>query len=430
MSASPAAPRPGVSGPLIVVLALLSAVAPFATDMYLPSFTELASDLHTSAAGVQLTLTAFLTGLAVGQLLIGPLSDRFGRRGPLIAATAVATLASALCALAPSIWLLVVFRFVQGFAGSAGIVIGRAVASDRTEGRAAAKVFSVLASIGGIAPVVAPLAGGALSESAGWRGVFWVLTGITLLMLLSALFVVPESLPREQRHAGGLADTGRTMRRLFADRGYLGYTFAFAFGFAGLMAYISASPFVVENVLGLSTTQYTLTFAVNAVGLVLSSTLNSRLVNRFSPAALLRTGLTGMFVLALVLLAVLAAGASAPVVLPVLFLTVFTLGLIMGNASALAIGRAPYAAGAAAAVMGALQFGFGALVSPLVGLGGEDTGLPMAVTIAVSALLALCAQFAVGKGPAPVPPQRGEASRPAGADGAAGPAESADSAAR
>ncbi|WP_308124938.1 multidrug effflux MFS transporter [Streptomyces sp. NEAU-YJ-81] len=393
-----------MSGPLLVVLALLSAVAPFATDMYLPSFTELAADLHTGASSVQLTLTTFLIGLAAGQLVIGPLSDRYGRRGPLLVATAAVTVAGALCALAPNIWMLVVMRFVQGFAGSAGIVIGRAVAADRTSGPAAAKVFALLASIasiGGIAPVVAPLAGGALAGTAGWRGVFWVLTGISALMLFGSLFVVPESLPKAQRHAGGLAETGRVMRRLFADRSYVGHTFAFALGFAGLMGYISASPFVVENVLGLSTTAYTLDFAVNACGMVISGLVNSCLVGRFSPDVLLRAGQAAALFFSALLLALLAAGLPAVAVLPALFGLACSLTFVLGNASALAVGRAPYAAGTAAAVMGALQFGLGAVVSPLVGLGGEHTGLPMGVTLLTAALLGIGARL-LTRGAAPV----------------------------
>ncbi|MER5184055.1 multidrug effflux MFS transporter [Streptomyces sp. NPDC002896] len=402
MSEAPATPtKPGVSGVLLAVLALLSAVAPFATDMYLPSFTEVAADLGTGASSVQLTLTTFLIGLAAGQLVIGPLSDRYGRRRPLIIATAVAVVAGALCALAPNIWMLVALRFVQGFAGSAGIVIARAVAADRTSGPAAAKVFSLLASIGGIAPVVAPLAGGALAGSAGWRGIFWVLTGISALMLLGSLFVVSESLPKAQRHAGGLAETGRVMRRLVADRGYLGYTFSFALGFASLMGYISASPFVVGNVLGLSTTAYTLDFAANALGMVASGLVSSRLVGRFAPEALLRAGQAAVLVFSAVLLALLAAGLPAAAVLPALFALTCSHAFVMGNASALAIGRAPYAAGTAAALMGALQFGMGALVSPLVGLGGDDTGVPMGLTLVIAALLGLGARL-VTRGAAPV----------------------------
>lgn len=393
MLKNPAVPsRPGVSGLLLVVLALLNTVAPFATDMYLPAFTDMADDLGAGASSVQLTLTAFLIGLAVGQLTIGPLSDRFGRRVPLLIATCAATAAAVVCALSPNVWVLVAARFVQGFAGVAGIVIGRAVAADRTGGQAAAKVFSLLTSISGIAPVVAPLAGGLLVP-AGWRMEFWALTGISALMLLGALLVVPESLPPERRHRGGLAATGRTMRHLLADRGYLGYILTFGLGFTGLMGYISASPFVIKNVLGLSTSAYSADFAVNALGMVTAGLINARLIGRFTPLGLLGFGQGAVLTGSAVLLAMLAAGAPAAAVLPVLFLTVSCVAFVMGNSAALALGRARHASGTGAAMMGALQFACGALVSPLVGLGGEETGVPMGIALVTAAVLGIGAHL-------------------------------------
>lgn len=397
----PIATRPGVSGRLLVVLALLSAAAPFAIDMYLPAFTDLAGDLGANAASVQLTLTTFLIGLAVGQLFIGPLSDRYGRRRPLVLATAITVVVTVICALAPSIWLLIAMRFVQGLSAAAGLVIGRAVGADRTEGAATAKLFTLFSAIGGIAPVIAPLLGGVL-VSYGWQAEFWALSVIFALMFLGALLVVPESLPPQRRQTAGFAGTLRSIGRLAADRGYLGYIFAFAFGFAALMSYISASPFVVENVLGMSNRVYTLIFAVNAAGMVAAGTLSSRLVGRFGPEPILRTGQTVTLVGGLALLALLAAGAPAPAVLPVLFLTVVSAPMVMGTASALAIGRARHAAGSGSALMGALQFALGALVSPIVGLGGPGTGIPMAVSIVVAVVLGMLAR-SVARSADPVP---------------------------
>lgn len=383
--------RPGVSGSLLVVLALVSAAAPFAVDMYLPAFTDLATDLNTTAASVQLTLTAFLVGLAAGQLLIGPLSDRFGRRKPLVLATAITVAVTVGCALAPTIWLLVAMRFVQGLTASAGLVIGRAVGADRTEGAATARIFTLFSAIGGIAPVVAPLLGGVL-VSAGWRAEFWALSGIFLLMFLGALFVVPESLPPERRHTEGFAGTLRGIRRIGSDRGYLGYIFTFALGFAGMMAYISASPFVIENVLGMSNRTYTIVFATNAAGMVLTGVVVSRVVGRFGPGPVLRIGQAVILAAGIALLVMLVAGAHAALVLPVLFVMVAATPTVMGTASALAIGRARHAAGTASALMGALQFTLGAVVSPLVGLGGSGTGVPMGVVIVVCACLGMIAR--------------------------------------
>lgn len=399
----PTPTRPGVSGLLLVVLALLSAAAPFAIDTYLPAFTDLAADLGTGAASVQLTLTTFLIGLAVGQLFIGPLSDRYGRRTPLILATATTVVVTVVCALAPTIWLLIAMRFVQGLSASAGLVIGRAVGADRTTGAATAKLFTLFSAIGGIAPVVAPLLGGVLVPF-GWQAEFWALSVIFGLMFLGALLVVPESLPPESRQAAGFTGTLRTIGRLLADRGYLGYIFAFAFGFAALMSYISASPFVVENVLGMSNREYTLVFAINAAGMVTVGTVSSRLIGRLGPELILRTGQAVTAVCGLALLVLLAAGAPAAAVLPVLFLTVVCTPMVMGTASALAIGRARHAAGSASALMGALQFGLGALVSPIVGLAGPGTGVPMAVCIVAAVVLGMCARLvARSAGPAPAP---------------------------
>jgi DHA1 family bicyclomycin/chloramphenicol resistance-like MFS transporter len=383
--------RPGVSGLLLVVLALLSAAAPFAVDMYLPAFTDLAADLDTSAASVQLTLTAFLVGLAAGQLLIGPLSDRYGRRRPLVVATAITVVVTVICALAPTIWLLVAMRFVQGLTAAAGLVIGRGVGAARTEGTATARLFTLFSAIGGIAPVVAPLLGGVL-VSAGWRAEFWVLSGIFVLMFLGALIVVPESLPPAQRHRAGAGGTLRTLRGIGSERGYLGYIFAFALGFAAMMSYISASPFVIENVLGMSNRAYTIVFATNAAGMVAAGVVVSRLVGRFGPAPILRIGQLVILTAATVLLVLLATGAPAALVLPVLFVMVAATPTVMGTASALAIGRARHAAGSASALMGALQFALGAVVSPLVGLGGPATGVPMGVAIVVCACLGIVAR--------------------------------------
>lgn len=395
--------RPGVSGLLLVVLALLSAAAPFAVDMYLPAFTELATDLGTSAASVQLTLTAFLVGLAAGQLLIGPFSDRFGRRAPLVVATAITVVVTVVCALAPTIWLLIAMRFVQGLTASSGLVIGRAVAADRTEGAATARIFTLFSAIGGIAPVVAPLLGGVL-VSAGWRAEFWALSAIFLLMFLGALLVVPESLPPERRHIEGVAGTLRTLRGIASDRGYLGYILAFALGFAGMMSYISASPFVIENVLSMSNRAYTIVFATNAAGMVVAGVVISRLVGRFGPGPILRVGQAVILVAATALLVLLAAGAPAALVLPVLFVLVAATPMVMGTASALAIGRARHAAGTASALMGALQFTLGAVVSPLVGLGGPATGVPMGVVIVACACLGTVARrFAATAGEAARP---------------------------
>ncbi|MBU5424110.1 multidrug effflux MFS transporter [Cellulomonas hominis] len=404
VDATPAAPAPAgrpLSPAVTVVLALLTAIAPLATDMYLPAFPQLARDLGTSASAVQLSLTTFMVGLALGQLVIGPLSDQRGRRGLLVAGSAVCAAAGLACALAPSIGFLVAARFVQGFSGAAGVVLSRAVVSDRARGNAAAKLFGVMMLIQGVAPVAAPLLGGTLVTAVGWRGVFAILAGVSALMLVGVLALVPETLPRERRTGGGLAATARDARTVLTNRRFLGWTGALVLGFAAMFAYISASPFVLQNVLGLSVGAYSVAFAANALGLGLVAGLGTALVDRFGARRLLAAGVTAVAVLSVLLLAdVVLLDLPRWPTLVLLFLTVSALGLVFGNATTLATEEAARAAGTGSAVMGALQFGLGALVSPLVGLRGEHDALPMAVTMVVLALGAAVAARVAATAPA------------------------------
>jgi DHA1 family bicyclomycin/chloramphenicol resistance-like MFS transporter len=393
---SPAPERvtaPTTSGLLTAALALLSFVVPLATDMYLPAFPRMALDLRTEASGVQLTLTAFLIGLALGQLLLGPLSDRHGRRRPLLIGAAVCTVSAGLCALAPSLGWLVVLRFVMGFSGAAGVVIGRAVVSDTAKGPAAARLFGILMALGGIAPIIAPLLGGAIIDQADWRAVFWVLAAASLLMFLVALVAVPESLPPSSRHRSGVRATLAAAASVVTDRQYLGYTLAFGFGFAALFCYIAASPFFLQNVLGMTVGQAALVFAAGALTATLSSASNARLVDHFSPLVLLRAGLFTMLTTAAGLLAITLTGRmSRPSALGLLAVFFVGLGLMLANSTALAIQRVPHAAGTGSAVLGTVQSGLGAAVAPLMGLGGEHTAIPLALGMTVcsgAAVLAL-----------------------------------------
>ncbi|WP_454049344.1 Bcr/CflA family efflux MFS transporter [Cellulomonas sp. Marseille-Q8402] len=386
-------PRHALPLATTAVLAALTAIAPLATDMYLPAFPQLATELGTSASAVQLSLTTFMIGLALGQLVIGPLSDQRGRRGLLVAGTAVCAAAALACAFAPSIAFLVAARFLQGFSGAAGMVLSRAVISDRARGTAAAQLFGLMMLIQGVAPVLAPLLGGSLVGAVGWRGVFGILAGLSALMLVGVLVLVPETLPRERRTSGGLAATLRDARSVLTNRRYLGWTGALVLSFAAMFAYISASPFVLQNVLGLSVVGYSLAFAANALGLSVVAGLSAQLVARVAPRRLLVAGVTALAALSvLLLLDVVVLGLPRWPTLVLLFLAVSSLGLVLGNATTLATGEVAHAAGTGSAVMGALQFGLGAVVSPLVGLAGEHDALPMAVTmvvVSVGALLAL-----------------------------------------
>lgn len=381
---------------LVGTLALLAAVAPLAIDMYLPAFPGMAAEFGTSASAVQLTLTTFLVGLALGQLAFGPLSDRYGRRPLLLVGTLVCAVFSAASALAPGIELLAASRFLQGFAGAAGIVLGRAVISDRAHGPAAARLFGLLVVVNAVAPVVAPLIGGTIVTNVGWRAVFWVLTALSLLMFACVAALVPETHPVERRSTGGIAAMMRDARGILRNRRYVGFTLAYAFAFGVMFAYISASPFVLQNVHGLSTGWYTVAFTANAIGLVLFSVVNGAVAGRLGERATLRIGLALLAVFSVVMLMNALAGPALWVTLIALWFTMGSLGLVIANATTLALGEAHRAAGTGSAVLGALQFLLAAAISPLVGIGGEDTALPMAIAMVLSAVIALGALTLTG----------------------------------
>ena len=279
---------------MLCALALLSATAPLATDMYLPGLPIMSESLGTSTVGIQLTLTTFMAGLGIGQLITGPLSDGWGRRRLLVLGTIVLAASSAACALAPTVEVLIGARAVQGFSGGIGIVLARAVIADRTSGHESARLFSFMMIIGGIAPIAAPIIGGALLDPIGWRGIFWVLTGASIAMLAGVLVFIPETLPPEKRHGGGFAALAGNFGYVLGNRRFIGYAASFALGFGAMFAYISASPFVVQNVLGMSATQFSLVFAANSVGLVTANIINTRLIGRFEVRALLLFGVALM----------------------------------------------------------------------------------------------------------------------------------------
>lgn len=383
---------------VLVVLALLSAIGPLSIDMYLPTFPVLADDLSTSATRVQLTLTTFMVGMALGQLVLGPLSDRLGRRRLLVAGALTCCLAAVVCALTPSIGVMIVARAVQGFSGAAGLVIGRAVVSDLAHGRAAARAFSALAMIQGIAPVAAPLMGGALAVTTGWRGTFTVIAVAALLMAVAVTAFLPETLPAARRHSGGVRDVAVAARAVLSTRSYVGYASTCVLAFAGLFAYVSASPFVLQNVVGLSTGWFSIVFGVNALGIGVGGALSAFLLRRVEASTVLVGAvLVQLGGAVLLLVAVLFLGTPTPLVLVLLWIEVATCGLVFGNATALAAEHVRFAAGTGSALQGAVQFTLGALVSPLVGLAGEHSAVPMAVVLLSSSTLAALTLFTVAR---------------------------------
>lgn len=372
---------------LIVVLAALTAVAPLATDIYVPAFPELADSLPASDSAVQLSLTAFLVGLAGGQLLLGPLSDGTGRRRVLLVGTAAFVVCSLGCAVAPTVTVLNVARFLQGVAGAAGIVVARAVITDRFHGAAAARHFAALSGIVFLAPVLAPALGGALLGVGSWRLVFVALAGFGVLQLAGVLAWVPESLPVERRRPGGLRTLATTLGGLLARRELVGYLAVAGFAFAAFFAYITGATFAFQDGYGLTDTQYSLVFLVNALCLLVAGTGFGRLAARVDVRRLLGTGLAIALTAAVALAVVELVGAGGFAV-TWCCLGVLMIGYGIGIPATVTLtqGLGADAPGAVSGLLGCVQFVFGAAGAPLTGLLG---GGARAMALVVAAGLAL-----------------------------------------
>ena len=368
-----------------LVLGAFVAVGPLTIDMYLPALPTIANELQTTEAAVQLTLTGTLVGLALGQLVIGPLSDALGRRGPLLAGTALHVLASLLIMVAPTIEVLGALRVLQGVGTAAGAVVALAVVRDLFDGRAAATMLSRLFLVMGAAPVLAPTVGGEVLRFTSWRGIFGLLAGYGVLLIVLGYVALRETLPKEARRPLRLGATMSTYRELLRDRSYVGLVLVAGLTMAGLFSYVAGSTFVYQGEFGLDEQQFGLLFGAGAFWLIAATQLNPLLLRRYSPAQVLLTGtITGTVSGAgLLLLALTGAGGLIGVVVP-LWAVLFSTGLALPNAPALALSRHGEAAGAAAALLGAVQFGIGAVVSPLVGVLGND-----AVAMGISILGAL-----------------------------------------
>ncbi|WP_327580852.1 multidrug effflux MFS transporter [Nonomuraea sp. NBC_00507] len=369
-------------GLLLVILGALSAIGPLSIDMYLPALPAITSEMLSAPAQVQLTLTACLIGVSVGQIIAGPVSDVRGRRVPLIVGVAGFMLASLLCAFAPSVPMLIAFRLLQGILGGAALVIVRAIVRDLYDGAAIARIFATLMLVGGLAPILAPIAGAQLLSFTSWRGVFVALSLTGLVLLLAVLAGVRETLPAQQREAGGLKHTARTFWRLLRERAFMGYALTGGLAFAAMFGYISGSPFVLQEVYGATPQQYSLIFALNAFGLVIAAQVGGRLSGRVSPVALVVTGLVAALTGAGVLMAAALAGLGLQGIVGGLFVIMLGQGLLLPSTGALALAsQPPQVAGSASALLGVLQFALGALAAPLVGLAGAGTAVPMAAVM-------------------------------------------------
>ena len=365
-----------------MTLALQNAVPPFATDMYAPSFPQVASGLSTSAAMVGLTLTSFFIGMGLGQIAGGAASDQVGRRRPILLGGLICTLGAIGCALAPSIGWLIVARFFQGLGGGAAAVVGRALLVDLAAGDRLAKLMTLIMAIGGFAPMIAPLVGGVIASVASWRIVFWGLVGFGLVMTTAAVIRIPESLPPERRRGGGLGRFGRDAAKVLRLKPFLGYLILNCFSGAAMFAYISDSSYVLQGLGGLTPLGFSLVFAGNALVNVGLSFLNSWLVGRVKPRSLIRFGLS-LTATAVVLLSVsvfVLGTALLPTALGFLLL-LSGQAFIFGNSSALALSYARQTAGTASAVMGLLGSLVNSAAAPLASLGGETSAYPMVLVM-------------------------------------------------
>ena len=365
------------------MLGSVSAIGPAAMDAYLPGLPELARDFGASPSAAQVTVTTYLLGLALGQLLSGPLSDVRGRRRPLVAGMAVFTLTTLACSVAPSLEALAGMRLVQGTSAAVGVAVGRAIVRDLYAGAAGARYLSRLMIVIGLAPILAPIVGGQLLRFTSWRGVFVALSLLGLALTGIGALLLPETLPRERRRAAGLGLTLRTFARLLRDRRFVGFVLILGLGGGAMIGYVAGSSFVLQEVYGASPQLFGVLFGLNAVFLVAGAQVNASLLTTRSPRSLLRVGLVMLVVagVALVVVVSLPTAGLASVVAP-LMLQMASWSFVQANALALALTDHPEVAGTAAALLGVSQYAFGAFTAPLVGLGGSNTALPMALVIA------------------------------------------------
>lgn len=366
--------------PILLTLALCSGFSPFAIDTYIAGLPEITEDLNTSASLTQATLTGFLLTLGLMQLVVGPWSDQVDRRKLMLTGLLGAAVASAVCALAPNIWVLIIARVIQGGFGSAGVVLARASVGDLGQGIGVAKAFAMLMSIQSVAPLVAPIIGGVMIPSLGWRSVFWFLTVLATIMFFSVLFIVPETLPAEQRSAGGIRSSLSDVGVLLKSRTYTAPLTVFVATFAVLFAYIAASPFVLQRIGGLGQVEYSIVFTINALALMLMNMLSRALVPKVGPVRLTQGGVA-LSAVAVVWLGVgiLVFNTAAWAMIPGFFALVAAAGIIMPNASALCIDASADRRGTGSALMGAVQFSFAAMIAPLTGIGDGTTALPMLI---------------------------------------------------
>jgi MFS transporter, DHA1 family, multidrug resistance protein len=406
-TASPTTLAPGrqaVGRALAVVLSLLTVFGPISMDLYLPVLPALTTELRSATSTAQLTVTACLLGLALGQLVAGPLSDRFGRRRPLLIGVVAYVAVSLLCAASPTVETLIAARFVQGLAGGVGIVIAQAAGRDVYSGGALLRYYGRLTVLGGLAAIVGPLIGGQLASVTDWRGIFVFLAAVGAVILAACALVFRETLPAEQRVAGGLPQTARDMRRLLADPVFLGAVLVTGFVNAALFAYLSGATFVLQGVYGLSPQGYSYAFGLNSAGFMVFGFVAGRASERWSERGTLIVGIAMCVAGAGGLLATAAWGLPLAAVVLSLLTMVSGVAVTTPPATSLALAGYPEIAGTASSFLGVARFAFGGLAAPLVGLGTGVT--PLALVTGIAAALGALAYAATIRRRTPAPRHR------------------------
>ena len=381
--ASPGQGHDRLTGAILATVVFVGGIAPLATDMYVPAFPLVAADLHASATQVQLTLSTFFVGMALGQLIGGPISDQRGRRKPLIASLVVLTIASLVCAWSPSIPIMLAARFVQGVSGGWAMVIARAVVVDLATGVHLVRSLNVVAGVGGIAPVVGPLMGGLILLMWPWRVSFVVLAVFAAAMTVAVALAVPETLPPELRHAGGLGQLVYAARQVLGRPRFVAYLVVMAFSMGVTFAYVATSAFILQSMNGLTPMMYSVLFAANAVGLALATLAAGRMAGRVRTRTVITIGLAATAAAGLLLLAGAFIGMPLWVAIVGFFALMSAQGFVGANAGALASNEVPEHPGTGSAVLGFLQWCMAGVVAPIAGLGGDRTAVPMAVIILV-----------------------------------------------
>lgn len=388
---------------LIFILALLSAFGPLSIDMYLPALPGIAQDFGANLSSVQLSLASFFVGIALGQLFYGPFTDRFGRKMPLYIGLTLYGVASFLCATTSRVEGLIIFRFVQALGACAGMVIGRAIVRDLFKPHESAKIFSMIMLIMGVAPILAPIMGGVLMKFFGWRAIFWLLTFTSILTLICVTFFLKESKGPDPEIK--FSRVFRNYAEVLKDPTFLTYTFPLSFVYAGMFAYITGSPFVFIELYHFTPTSYSLLFGINALGLIVFSQVNGRLLRKFAPEHMIQKALPVTAMAGLVLFLCGVFKLPVWILCPALFIYILTMGLIAPNAAACALANQKKAAGSASALMGTIQFTVSAICSGLISHLHNGTTLPMTGIMFGCSLMAVVLFLSLQKKSALIDPE-------------------------